>query len=289
MPTHLSPYLTPELKRQIEGLSRSGRSEAMVKVAKEEWARCAEDPLYWLDPDAHLVPYVYTKDPKSAFRCLQCPQSPLNFTSEQRKPHAQHVHGLTLSKDRELREVFLELPKIRPFTILPYFEPIIDVWQTEKLVAVEKSRDMMMTWLIVALYTWDTLFHEGKQNMFQSEDASKTRELVARSFTLYENQPSWLRKVHPAFQAEGSNRAGVFKVPSLQSEIIGLPQGVSKIRMYHPSGVFSDEAAFNPEAGESFASIKPAIDGGGRYTAISSAFPSWFQLVCRDRTHEQET
>jgi hypothetical protein len=164
--------------------------------------------------------------------------------------------------------------------------PIIDVWQRNSLVAVEKSRDMMLTWLVVALYTWDTIFHKGMQNIFQSEDATKTRELVSRAWGLYNNQPRWLKGLHPAVHAEGTNRAGLLKVPSLQSEIIGFPQGEDKIRMYHPSGVFSDEAAFNPAASATFAAIKPAIAGGGRYTAISSANPSWFEAICKDRTSE---
>lgn len=285
MPTSTTPYLTPALKTQIEHLPAKGRTEAMAKVAREEWQRCADDVLYWLDPTAHLVPYVFTKDPKPSYRCLECSDG-LTYILEQRKPHMLEVHKRALSREQDLRQSFVELPKIRPFTLLPYFEPIIDVWQTEKLLAVEKSRDMMMTWLIVTLYTWDTLFHEGKQNIFQSEDATKTRELVTRAGTIYENQPSWLKKVHPAVQSEGGNRAGILKVPTLQSEIIGFPAGASKIRMYHPSGVFSDEAAFNPEAGETFAGIKPAIDGGGRYTAISSANAGWFEKICRDMTHQ---
>jgi hypothetical protein len=286
MPTELKPYLTPHLKREIERLPPKGRAEAMVEVARREWALCAEDVLYWIDPAAHLVPYVYTKDPKNLYQCLLCGDHN-TYVLEQRKPHMLELHKQALSKEQEFKQVFRELPKIRPFTMMPYFEPIIDVWQTEKMVAVEKSRDMMMTWLIVTLYTWDSLFHEGKQNIFQSEDASKTRELIARSQTIFDNQPSWLKRQHPAIFSEGPNRAGLLRVPSLQSEIIGFPQGVSKIRMYHPSGVFSDEAAFNPEAGETFAAIKPAIDGGGRYTAISSANLGWFERVCRDRTHEE--
>jgi hypothetical protein len=52
--------------------------------------------------------------------------------------------------------------------------------------------------------------------------------------------------------------------------------------MHHPTGFFSDEAAFNPDAAESFAAIKPAISDGGKYSAISSANPGWFHRLCRD-------
>ncbi len=72
-------------------------------------------------------------------------------------------------------------------------------------------------------------------------------------------------------------------MPGLDSEIIGLAQGPDQIRMHHPSGVFMDEAAFQEKAGDTFAAIKPAIQNGGRFTAISSAAPGWFALVCEDK------
>ena len=45
----------------------------------------------------------------------------------------------------------------------------------------------MATWLVVALYTWDTIFHPGRQNFFQSETAPKTLELVRRAWHIYKS------------------------------------------------------------------------------------------------------
>ncbi len=257
------------------------RKVAFIKIGQEEFARCAEDINYWLDSTRHPIPYVYTKDPKAMHSCNLCNDG-VAWNFDHRQPHLLSRHLIDAHTDQEIRKYFTELDTIRIWPHFPYMLPIIDVWQREKLVAVEKSRDMLMTWLAVAMYTWDTLFHRGRQNIFQSENATKTRDLVDRAYILYNNQPTWLKNVHKATIAEGGNRAGILKIPTLQSEIIGFPAGADKIRQYHPSGIFSDEAAFNPNASESFAAIKPAISGGGRYTAISSANPSWFMHICRD-------
>jgi len=164
--------------------------------------------------------------------------------------------------------------------------PIIKYWINEPLLVVEKSRDVMATWLIVALYTWDTVFHPGRQNIFQSKTANDTNELVKRSWHIYQNQPQFLRKVVKGIYNLGGSKSGEFKLDGIHSEILGFPQGPDVVRQYHPSGIFQDEAAYQERAHDAFTAIKPAIQNGGRYTGISSANPGWFQLVCQDRSEE---
>jgi hypothetical protein len=166
--------------------------------------------------------------------------------------------------------------------MFPYVEPIVKYWQREKIVFIEKSRDMMVTWLTVAMYTWDTIFHENRENIFQSDDATKTGDLVERAYFIYANQPKFLRDIHKAQFGLGTTRSGVLRVPSLNSVVLGFPQGPDQVRQYHPSGVFVDEAAFQIQAGDAFMAVKPAIQSGGRYTAVSSANPGFFMMACRD-------
>lgn len=275
-------------KASIEAALRlpkaSHRKLALASLAKGEWDRCAADPHYWLDAGAHIdgKPYVYTSDPHPMFKCLLCNDEAVhNF--HKRKLHLELAHemGPALS-DEVVRAHFSQLSGTRPFTVMPYMPPIIDAWLNNPFFCIEKSRDVMATWLIVALYTWDTIFHSHRQNIFQSETSVKTVELIKRAYFIYRNQPRFLRNVAKANFTIGTSRAGVMVVPSLDSEIIGLGQGPDQIRQYHPSGLFQDEAAFQIQAGDAFAAIKPSLQNGGRFTAISSANPSFFQLLCGD-------
>jgi hypothetical protein len=75
-------------------------------------------------------------------------------------------------------------------------------------------------------------------------------------------------------------------VERTRSEILGFPQGPDQIRQFHPTVIFQDEAAFQPLAGEAFAAIKPAIQMGGKFVAISSANRSYFELICKDKTDD---
>lgn len=278
------PFLTEEMLNKISKMSKAKRENAMKIVAREEWNRCADDIFYWLSPSAHLVPYVYTKDPHPMHVCLHCNDGEA-YHFNKRKIHLLNRHKIDASGE-ELKHHFKELPTIRPFPDQPYFKPIINSWLDEHLMVIEKSRDMMATWLAITMFYWDAFFHEGRQHIFQSETAMKTRELVDRLQVIHDNQPKWLQEVNPVRVTEGIGKAGLAKCAGLQSEIIGFPQGADKIRQYHPSGMFSDEAAFNPAASETFAALKPAIQNGGRYLAVSSANPSFFMHLAQDSVQE---
>ena len=289
--------LTAEMLTEIAALPRRTREPVMKAVAKAEWEKCADDIFYWLDPAEHFTstrwpngtPYVFTNDPHPMHQCVLCTglDSHLFYTFNKRHAHLEQKHNIIIEHEKGLKQFFKELPGTRPFPYpnLPYIKPIVEAWLRYPLMVVEKSRDMTATWLTIMMYTWDTLFHSNRQNIFQSEDSSKTDELVQRANFIYKNQPKFLQDVHPAVYGKGTGKAGVLRLETLASEVIGFPAGADQIRQYHPSGFFSDEAAFQTAAGESFSAIKPAIQNGGRYTAVSSANPSFFQHLCRDTIH----
>jgi hypothetical protein len=283
--------LSQDLLADIAKLRPAVRRRTLLAVGASEFGRCADDVMYWLDASQHLrtprwpegLPYVFTNDPHPMCVCNLCGDGEAHHTIK-RNEHLKLFHpDLRIgTSEGELRGFFTEIPGTRPFTIKPYVPPIINAWLTEPFMCIEKSRDMMATWLVVTLYAWDTLYHRNRQNIFQSENASKTNELVKRADFIYKNQPRFLKAIHKATYSIGQARSGMLVVPSLESELLGFPQGPDQIRQYHPSGLFSDEAAFQDAAGDSFSAVKPALQNGGRYTAVSSANPSFFWHLCRD-------
>ena len=258
----------------------------MREIGEREWQRCAEDVLYWVDIERHpALPYVYTHDPHIYYHCVIC-NDENTYAGHDRRAHLRIAHKLESKDNNELRLSFNEVPTVRPFPLHDYMLPIIDVWLNKQFVLVQKSRDMIVTWTTVMLYSWDTFFHEGRQNIFQSENSRKTNELVRRAWLIFKNQPKFLRQVHPFIPSMGIAKSGIVRCEELNSEIIGFPQGAEQLRQYHPSGVFLDEAAILVDAGNTFASVKPSIQSGGRFTAVSSASPGWFQYACEDRLED---
>ena len=263
-------------------LPKRSRIQALREIGKIEWQRCAEDIFYWIDERKHpAMPYVYTHDPHIYYICGICNDGN-TYEGKHRKNHLKIIHQIEVGSTLEMMKYFKEIPTTRPFPLEDYMPPIIEAWLNEQYVFIQKSRDMKATWLTVAMYTWDALFHEGRQHIFQSEDSTKTFDLVKRSWIIYKNQPKFIRQIHPAHPSAGIAKAGVLRIDTLNSEIMGFPQGADQIRQYHPSGVFLDEAAYLVEAGPTFTAVKPAIESGGKFTAVSSANPSWFWKACID-------
>lgn len=274
-----------EVYDEIQKLPPKTRTRVLRTLGAEEWEKCKEDPLYWLDPKQHAVPYVYTWDPKPLMYCNLCNKPEVTYPvapPERREYHLNQVHNIVIKDVKERDQSFTALKTIRPFVIKEYMPPIVEAWQDSQFFIIEKSRDMMATWLMVVMFTWDVIFHAGKQHLFQSQDGKRTLELMERVEFVYDHQPEWL-KLHKAKFTVGHSKTGIFRVPTLKSEILGFPQGPDQIRAYHPSGVFVDEAAFQEKAGAAYAAIKPAIMDGGKYVAISTPNPGFFQMLSEDR------
>jgi hypothetical protein len=269
--------LTQDTLDYLVKCSKKERDYIYAEIGRTEWDRCRDDMVYWLDPSKHLLPYVYTRDPMPLYECIRCADD-IGRPFDKLHTHLESFHDIV---EDNAMPYFTELPTDRVWTLFPYHEPIIRTWLREKILFIEKSRDMMTTWLVVAMYTWDTLFHKNRENIFQSDDSTKTADLVERAYFIWNNMPTFLKR-YEATYASGQTRSGILRVPELASVILGFPSGPDQIRQYHPSGVFADEAAFQPEAEAAFMALKPAIQAGGRYTAVSSANPGYFHAACRD-------
>ena len=287
--------LNPKFFDKVQALSPKSQREIFKVIGEKEFSRCAESPVYWLDYSQHPktsqfpegIPYVYTKDNHILYECNTCK---MEILPNKRALHLEHAHSKVVTRLKDIEIEFGELSAIRPFPqmlLKEYMIPLIEEWLKSQYFAIEKSRDMMATWLMVSLHTWDCLFHKGRQALFQSQTAPKTLELVQRAYFIARQQPKFIREiVGPVVFGKGDHRSGEMFVGKQESEILGFAQGPDQIRQFHPSRIFLDEAAFQIEAESAFATIKPAILMGGAFSMISSANRSWFERACRDSSDQ---
>jgi len=67
------------------------------------------------------------------------------------------------------------------------------------------------------------------------------------------------------------------------SEIIGIGQGADQLRQLTITAILGDEVAFWEHAREFYSASKPTIEGGGRITLVSSAYPGFFEQLVHDQ------
>src|SRR5713101_3189350 len=86
----------------------------------------------------------------------------------------------------------------KPFPDKAYLRSIIRFWRTHRINLIEKSRQLLLSWTLCALYLHDTQFGTNRLNFIQSKKEEDSDRLVQRCYTIWSNHPEFLRRVHPA-------------------------------------------------------------------------------------------
>jgi len=173
----------------------------------------------------------------------------------------------------------------KPFPDKRYIHEMVRLWLANRMVCWEKSRQVMASWTLCALYLHDAQFGQHRLNFIQSKKEEDSDRLVQRCFILWQNQPEFLKRSHPAEYAYCHLK--FYKPNEMNglphSEIWGIPQGGDVLRQHVASGLFVDEAAFQIDLEKSIGAARPMLDGGGRVDLVSSAEPGYFEQLVSDK------
>jgi len=169
------------------------------------------------------------------------------------------------------------LNPVKPFPNEKWLEAITTEWLNNRLVALFKSRRMTITWLMVFLHLWLAVHRPGAAIFFVSDKEEKSDELVKRAEFMLKNIPEDMF-LRPRYRSKYC----YLEFPGLDSYIRGVPQGADQLRQFTATAILADEFAFWEKARETFMASKPTIDGGGKFTAISSPKEGFFKELCFD-------
>jgi len=173
----------------------------------------------------------------------------------------------------------------KPFPDKEYIRELVRFWLANRMNIVEKSRQMMCSWVLCSLYLWDAQFGTNRLHFLSSKKEEDSDRLIQRCFTVWANQPDFLKRAYPAeysfchlkFRRQDDPKALPY------SELWGIAQGPDIIRQHVGSGLMVDEGAFQLDLEALIGAAKPMLSGGGRLDIVSSASPGFFQLLVEDR------
>lgn len=149
----------------------------------------------------------------------------------------------------------------------------------EALLVVPKSRRMMMTWLMLHLHLWLTMFHVGVNVFVISDKEEKSNDLIKRMEFIFDAIPD-----EDMLKPKKHSKYCLLEFPGLKSRAMGIAQGAGQLRQYTATAILADEMAYWDRAKETYTASRPTIDGGGKFTGISSAGEGFFYDMCYDRT-----
>jgi len=197
----------------------------------------------------------------------------------------------------------------KPFPRLPYIRDLADILQKHRRIAIEKSRQMMVSWIVCAFVLWVAMFRPNVLAFVQSKKEQDAADRLSRIYQLYFRLPEWMRKRFPInlnsgrpgqalyldlyftwrkedrafFGVEGEGFDDLVNANAVRSHIQAIPQGGDILRQYTSTLVFSDEAAFQEQASESYAATAPTLDKDAWYIMVSTANPGFFESITHDR------
>lgn len=153
----------------------------------------------------------------------------------------------------------------RAYPSYDYLRAVIEDAQRRQYLLVPKSRQMMVTWSMVALYLWRALFQRPGDYLFLSRNERCAEELLDRARFILEHLPPYMR---PTFAVDNKSELAF---DGLHTRLLSLPATPDGPRMYSPAAVFWDEMAFTPFDQQIWTALQPAIESGGSFVGVSSS------------------
>jgi len=108
----------------------------------------------------------------------------------------------------------------------------------EPELAIDKSRQMRMTWIMMAYELWNAQFNQNELITCQTKkEKDADEELIKRAYFMWKSQPGWLKP-------EAKRSFCRLEFPAQNSLILGIPNGGDQIRSHNPSRHLGDECGF---------------------------------------------
>lgn len=151
----------------------------------------------------------------------------------------------------------------RPWPDKPHLKELIHIFRNEQLIAVPKSRRMMVSWTFAAMAVWEARYWPHHAIFIQSENEDKAAFITDKRCAFIEenlDEPLLRRRYKSIKTAKGA--IGRITYPDTGSYIWAIPQGASVIRTYTFSRLYMDESDFQAEGHEALTAALSIAETG---------------------------
>lgn len=179
-------------------------------------------------------------------------------------------------------------PPSSPFPYhLPYVRQLVHEYKTEPLIAIEKSRQLVVSWTFASLFAWEILTRPNILGLAFAQNQQKTIEFGQRVKFVLDNidEDLWPKSARPSHRV---TQEGIF-IESMNSKLMCMTSSADTGHGYTPTFTFFDEFAYHPFAEAGFRTIMGgAVKETSRIYIVSTPCPIYgeedhkFYQVCDD-------
>ena len=144
-------------------------------------------------------------------------------------------------------------------------EEVLDAIAIHRLVVILKARQIYMTWTMAGNALWEALFIKGARIILLSKKEDAAAEMLDYVRIMHSQLPPFLKaKI-------GKDQSTLLTFPDMNTKIRALATTADAgVGFGQASLIVADEWDFHDEAERNYAEIKPMIDHGGRFIALSA-------------------
>lgn len=141
---------------------------------------------------------------------------------------------------------------------LEYLDELIGIYEEEQLIAIPKSRQLLVTWSIAMWLVWRARYRPYNALFIQSDKEEKSAHVVDKRCKFVEDNlnDEWCRRPYTSVKTKES-LVGRMTYQRTESDIIAVAQGPDQFRSYVPTVIVVDESEFQDGAHAALTSIMP--------------------------------
>lgn len=180
---------------------------------------------------------------------------------------------------------------IKKFPEKEYLKRVDVLCQRESILAIPKSRRMLMTWRCLSLCLHRGIFYPNQTIFVQSKKAGDSAYLLGddRLLFMFNNLPHDLHDFPKVVKSIRDNDSKGYSLITLSNgtSFMAVAEGPDQLRQYTASMVYCTEMAFWSSARLTWMALRPVIQGGGKILIDSSANPGFFQALVEGKINDE--
>ena len=179
--------------------------------------------------------------------------------------------------------------RVKPFSSLAMYRTLAEWFDApgesgpwaHPTIAIRKSRQLMVSWLIMARLDWCCIHQPHAMTFVVSEEQPKAASQVKRLQTIHDHYPLWYRDIMDLAGWKPSTRGAAYPNASW---LLSLPQESGRsVANYVPTMGLTDEAAHQSHFEQNWAAIKGCCTSKAQVFAVSSVKASPFMSLFNDK------